>query len=87
VSGKTYLLHIANGGVSDMLNLVIQGHSMMVVEILGYPCKPKLVETLDLHVGQRVGVLITMAQPQGVYWISAIVRGREAVRKGGALLV
>ena len=87
VSGKTYLLHIANGGVSAMLNLAIQGHSMTVVEIDGVPCKPKLVETLDLHVGQRAGVLITTDQPEGVYWISAIVRGRSGIRMGGALLV
>jgi L-ascorbate oxidase len=86
-SDKTYLVHIANGGVSAMLNVAIQNHVMTVVELDGIPCKPLEVSSLDLHVGQRAGVLINTDQPKGVYWISAIVRGRSAVRKGGALLV
>ena len=86
-SGKTYLLHIANGGVSALLNVAIQNHSMTVVELDGIPCKPLVVQTLDLHVGQRAGVLITTNQPADVYWISAVIRGRAGVRKGGSLLV
>jgi L-ascorbate oxidase len=89
VSNTTYLLHIANGGVSAMLNTAIEGHTMTVVEVDGIPCKLQEVVFLDLHVGQRVGVLITTDKPEGAYWISSIVRGRQTdpVRTGGAFLI
>ena len=85
-SGKEYLLRVANGGILSMLNLVIQGHTLTVVEVDGIPCVPKTVSSLDLQAGQRASVLVKADQTPGVYWIDVATRGRTAVRYGSGLL-
>lgn len=85
-TGKTYLLRIANGSILSLLNLVIQGHTLTVVELDGIPVTPKTVSSLDLSAGQRASVLLTADQPPGVYWIDAGTRGRSGVRYGSGFL-
>lgn len=85
-SGKTYLLRIANGGIQSLLNFIIEGHNLTVVELDGHPIKPKTVSSLDIHVGQRAAVLLTANQPSGIYWMDAATSGRSAVRYGSGLL-
>ena len=65
--GTTYLLRVANGGVSAMLNLVIEGHGMTVVELDGRPIVPRVVSSLDLHTGQRAAILIAADQAGGSF--------------------
>jgi L-ascorbate oxidase len=85
-TGKTYLLRVANGSILSLLNLVIQGHTLTVVELDGIPVTPKTVSSLDLSAGQRAAVLLTADQPSGVYWIDAGIRGRSGVRYGSGFL-
>ena len=85
-SGKTYLLRVANGGILSLLNLVIQGHTLTVVELDGIPCIPKTVSSLDLQAGQRASVLVKADQTPGTYWIDVATRGRTSVRYGSGLL-
>ena len=56
--GKTYLFRIANAATLSMFNVAVQGHKMTVVELDGYPVEPQEVDNLDLHSGQKAGVLI-----------------------------
>jgi L-ascorbate oxidase len=69
-----------------MLNVAIQNHTMMVVELDGEPVVPVSVASLDLHVGQRAGVVVVADQAPDVYWISIKVRGRPSVRFGAAVI-
>jgi len=85
-TGKTYLIRVGNGGVSSLLNLIIEGHSFTVVSIDGRYVVPKQLSSIDLHVGQRATILLTADQPAKVYYISAGIRGRIGVRYGTALL-
>ncbi|KAH0450232.1 hypothetical protein IEQ34_020924 [Dendrobium chrysotoxum] len=69
--GKTYLFRISNVGLSLSFNFRMEGHKMKVVEIEGSHTIQNTYETLDVHVGQSIAVLVTLDQPPKDYYIVA----------------
>ncbi|KAJ6678478.1 MULTI-COPPER OXIDASE [Salix viminalis] len=72
--GKTYMFRISNVGMSTSLNFRIQGHSMKLVEVEGSHTVQNMYDSLDVHVGQSVAVLVTLNQAPKDYYIIASSR-------------
>ncbi|XP_031114650.1 L-ascorbate oxidase homolog [Ipomoea triloba] len=72
--GNTYMFRISNVGLSTSINFRIQGHKMKLVEVEGSHVVQNMYDTLDVHVGQSVSVLVTLDQPPKDYLIIASTR-------------
>ncbi|KAI9113525.1 hypothetical protein K1719_015452 [Acacia pycnantha] len=72
--GKTYMFRISNVGLSTSINFRIQGHSLKLVEVEGSHVIQNLYDSLDVHVGQSISVLVTLNQPPKDYYIVASTR-------------
>ncbi|XP_020216553.1 L-ascorbate oxidase homolog [Cajanus cajan] len=75
--GKTYMFRISNVGLSTSINFRIQGHTLKLVEVEGSHTLQNLYDSLDVHVGQSVAVLVTLNQPPKDYYIVASTRFTE----------
>ncbi|MCL7037447.1 hypothetical protein MKW94_017766 [Papaver nudicaule] len=84
--GKTYLLRISNVGLSTSINFRIQNHKMRLVEIEGTHVVQEYYDSLDIHVGQSVAVLIICNQAPKDYYIVASSRFTIPVLKTTARL-
>ncbi|KAH9614389.1 hypothetical protein KSS87_019393 [Heliosperma pusillum] len=73
-TGKTYKYRICNVGLKNSLNFRIQGHKMKVVEVEGSHTVQNVYESLDVHLGQCYGVLVTADQDPKDYYMVASVR-------------
>ncbi|XP_059643449.1 L-ascorbate oxidase homolog [Cornus florida] len=83
--GKTYMFRISNVGLSTSLNFRIQGHKMKLVEVEGSHTVQNLYDSLDVHVGQSVSVLVTLDQPPKDYYIVASTRFTKLILAGAML--
>jgi len=72
--GKTYKYRICNAGIKTSLNFRIQGHTMQLVELEGSHTVQNTYQSLDVHVGQCFGVLVTANQQPKDYYIVASTR-------------
>ncbi|OVA10509.1 Multicopper oxidase [Macleaya cordata] len=72
--GKTYMFRISNVGLSTSFNFRIQGHKMRLVEIEGTHTVQETYESLDIHAGQSVAVLVKLNQRPKDYFIVASSR-------------
>ncbi|KAH0697513.1 hypothetical protein KY290_015385 [Solanum tuberosum] len=72
--GKTYMFRISNVGLKNSINFRIQGHKMRVVEVEGSHVLQNFYDSLDVHVGQSMSVLVTLDQPPKDYYIVASTR-------------
>ncbi|MFS7947712.1 putative L-ascorbate oxidase [Helianthus anomalus] len=72
--GKTYMFRVSNVGLSTSFNFRIQGHKMKLVECEGSNVVQNLYDSLDVHVGQSVSVLVTLDQAPKDYYIVASTR-------------
>ncbi|CAJ2670524.1 unnamed protein product [Trifolium pratense] len=77
--GKTYMFRISNVGLSTSINFRIQGHMLKLVEVEGSHTIQNLYDSLDVHVGQSVSVLVTLNQPPKDYYIVASTRFTQTV--------
>lgn len=77
--GKTYKYRICNVGIKNSLNFRIQGHPMKLVEMEGSHTVQNTYESLDVHVGQCFGVLVTADQEPKDYYIVASTRFTKTV--------
>lgn len=68
------MFRISNVGLSTSINFRIQGHKMKLVEVEGSHVVQNMYDTLDVHVGQSVSVLVTLDQPPKDYLIIASTR-------------
>ncbi|OAY33836.1 L-ascorbate oxidase homolog [Manihot esculenta] len=84
--GKTYMFRISNMGLSTSLNFRIQGHMMKLVEVEGSHTIQNIYDSLDVHVGQSVAVLVTLNQPPKDYYIVASTRFTKQVLTATAVL-
>lgn len=84
--GKTYMFRISNVGLSTSLNFRIQGHTLKLVEVEGSHTVQNIYDSLDVHVGQSVAVLITLNQPPKDYYIVASTRFMRRVLTATAVL-
>lgn len=84
--GKTYMFRISNMGMSTSLNFRIQGHSMKLVEVEGSHTVQNIYDSLDVHVGQSVAVLVTLNQAPKDYYIIASTRFNRKILTTTAVL-
>lgn len=84
--GKTYMFRISNVGLSTSLNFRIQGHKMKLVEVEGSHTLQNIYDSLDIHVGQSVSVLVALDQPPKDYYIVASTRFSKQVLTATAVL-
>ncbi|KAF6985225.1 hypothetical protein CFC21_003117 [Triticum aestivum] len=73
-AAKTYQLRICNVGIKSSLNFRIQGHDMKLVEMDGSHTIQGLYESLDVHVGQCMSVLVDADQKPADYLMVASTR-------------
>lgn len=69
--GKTYKIRVSNVGVATSINFRIQGHSMKLIEVEGSHTLQEMYESLDIHVGQTITVLVTLNGPPKDYYVVA----------------
>ncbi|XP_057768452.1 L-ascorbate oxidase homolog [Salvia miltiorrhiza] len=72
--GKTYMFRVSNVGLATSFNWRIEGHQMKVVEIEGSHVIQNTYDSVDVHVGQTVTVLVSLDQPPRDYRILASTR-------------
>lgn len=77
--GNIYRFRISNVGISTSINFRIQGHMMTLVEVEGSHTLQEVYESLDIHVGQSVTVLVTLKAPVKDYFIVASTRFTKPV--------
>jgi len=83
--GKTYRLHLVNVGALSLFHFWIENHNLTIIEVDGVYVAPYSTAGLDIHVGQRYSVLVTMnANPQFNYPIIAAIDDSEGVLKPNA---
>jgi len=69
-SGKTYRYRVCNVGLRTSINFRIQGHAMKLVEMEGSHTVQNLYDSLDLHVGQCLSVLVeAKSVPKDYYFV------------------
>ncbi|XLU41649.1 hypothetical protein S245_036463, partial [Arachis hypogaea] len=73
-AGKTYKFRVSNVGLTTSINFRIQGHTLKLIEVEGAHTLQDTYESLDIHVGQSVAVLVTLNQPVNGYTIVATSR-------------
>ncbi|CAI0554223.1 unnamed protein product [Linum tenue] len=73
-SCKTYKFRVSNVGLKNTLNFRIQGHTMKLIEVEGSHVVQNMYDSLDVHVGQSVNVLVTLNQAPKDYYIVASTR-------------
>lgn len=80
------MFRISNVGLSTSLNFRIQGHKLKLVEVEGSHVLQNLYDSLDVHVGQSLSVLVTLDQVPKDYYIVASTRFTEIVLTTTAVL-
>lgn len=84
--GKTYKFRISNVGLSTSLNFRIQSHTLKLIEVEGSHTVQNIYDSLDVHVGQSVTVLVTLNQPPKDYYVVASTRFTKTVLTATAIL-
>uniref|UniRef100_A0A1J3D373 L-ascorbate oxidase-like protein n=3 Tax=Noccaea caerulescens TaxID=107243 RepID=A0A1J3D373_NOCCA len=84
--GKIYRFRISNVGISTSINFRIQGHMMTLVEVEGSHILEEVYESLDVHVGQSLTVLVTLKAPVKNYFIVASTRFTKPILTTTAIL-
>ncbi|CAA7035819.1 unnamed protein product [Microthlaspi erraticum] len=72
--GKTYKFRVSNVGIETSINFRIQNHTMTLIEVEGAHTLQESYESLDVHVGQSVTVLVTLKASVRDYYIVASTR-------------
>ncbi|XP_057500611.1 L-ascorbate oxidase homolog [Actinidia eriantha] len=84
--GKTYMFRISNVGLSTSFNFRIEGHIMKLVEVEGSHVIQNTYDSLDVHAGQSLSILVTLDQPVKDYYIVASTRFTKQVLMAAAVL-
>ncbi|KAL0430311.1 UNVERIFIED_CONTAM: L-ascorbate oxidase [Sesamum radiatum] len=84
--GKTYMFRVSNVGLSTSFNFRIQGHKLKLVEVEGSHVLQNMYDSLDIHVGQSVTLLVTLDQSPKDYYIVASTRFTKTVLTATAVL-
>ncbi|XP_042014983.1 L-ascorbate oxidase homolog [Salvia splendens] len=71
-AGKTYRLRVCNVGMRLSVNFRIQGHAMKLVEMEGSHTVQNEYDSMDIHVGQCMSLLVTADQtPKDYYFVAS----------------
>nr|GMD26136.1 L-ascorbate oxidase homolog [Ipomoea batatas] len=68
-AGKTYRYRVCNVGMRMSVNFRFQGHAMTLVEMEGSHTIQNVYDSLDLHVGQCLSVLVTADKEPTDYYL------------------
>ncbi|XP_031123410.1 L-ascorbate oxidase homolog [Ipomoea triloba] len=68
-AGKTYRYRVCNVGMRTSVNFRFQGHAMTLVEMEGSHTIQNVYDSLDLHVGQCLSVLVTADKEPKDYYL------------------
>nr|GMD77460.1 L-ascorbate oxidase homolog [Ipomoea batatas] len=71
---KTYRYRVCNVGLRTSVNFRFQGHPMTLVEMEGSHTIQNVYDSLDLHVGQCLSVLVTANKEANDYYLVATSR-------------
>lgn len=84
--GKTYKFRVSNAGLSTTFNFRIQGHKLKVVEVEGSNILQTVYDSVDVHVGQSLSILVTLDQAPQDYYIVASTRFAKPILNATAVL-
>ncbi|KAL3828848.1 hypothetical protein ACJIZ3_017650 [Penstemon smallii] len=71
-AGKTYRYRVCNVGLRTSVNFRLQGHTLKLVELEGSHTVQNVYDSIDLHVGQCLSVLVTANQaPKDYYFVAS----------------
>ncbi|EXB37211.1 L-ascorbate oxidase-like protein [Morus notabilis] len=84
--GKSYKFRISNVGIATSINVRIQGHTMVLVEVEGSHTIQEAYESIDVHPGQSLAVLVTCHNHIKDYFIVASTRFTKPVLTATAIL-
>lgn len=84
--GKTYKYRICNVGAKYSLNFMIQNHPMKLVEMEGSHVVQVDYDSLDVHVGQCLSVLVTADKEPKDYYMVATTRFAKTILKGKGII-
>ncbi|XP_061360339.1 L-ascorbate oxidase homolog [Gastrolobium bilobum] len=84
--GKTYKYRICNVGLKNSLNFRIQDHPMKLVELEGSHTVQNSYDSLDVHLGQCFGVLVTADKEPKDYYMVATTRFTKTVLHGKGII-
>jgi hypothetical protein len=85
-AGKTYRLRISNVGLQNTLNLMMQDHSMTLVEVEGTHTVQNSYASLDVHVGQSLSVLFDADRPARDYHVVVSTRFTNTTLRSTAVV-
>lgn len=80
------MFRVSNVGISTSLNFRIQGHKLTLVEVEGSHTLQEVYDSLDIHVGQSVAVLVTLLGAPKDYFIVASSRFTKPILTATAIL-
>ncbi|XWS45323.1 hypothetical protein CRYUN_Cryun15aG0126600 [Craigia yunnanensis] len=84
--GKTYKFRITNVGISTSINFRIQGHPMTLIEVEGSHSMQEVYESIDIHAGQSVAVLVNLRASIKDYYIVASTRFTKPILTSTGIL-
>lgn len=84
--GQTYKFRVSNVGIATSINFRIQGHNITLVEVEGCHTLQEVYESLDVHVGQSVTVLVTLQWSPQDYFVVCSSRFTKPILNATALL-
>lgn len=84
--GKTYRFRVLNVGIATSVNIRIQGHSLLLVEVEGSHTVQSTYTSIDVHLGQSYSFLVTADQPPQDYSIIVSTRFTNPVLTTTAVL-
>ena len=86
IPGKTYKYRICNVGLKNTINFRIQNHPMKLVEMEGSHTVQNTYNSLDVHLGQCFGVLVTANQEPKDYYMVASTRFTKSILTGKGIM-
>jgi FtsP/CotA-like multicopper oxidase with cupredoxin domain len=86
LSGKTYKFRVSNVGIATSINFRIQGHVLKLIEVEGAHTLQEIYESIDVHVGQSIAVLVTLNESTKDYFIVASTRFTKPILNTTATL-
>uniref|UniRef100_A0A0D9WT98 Plastocyanin-like domain-containing protein n=1 Tax=Leersia perrieri TaxID=77586 RepID=A0A0D9WT98_9ORYZ len=84
--GRTYRFRVSNVGIATSVNIRIQGHSLLLVEVEGSHTVQSTYTSIDVHLGQSYSFLVTADQPPQDYNIIVSTRFTNPVLTTTAVL-
>ncbi|KAL0959544.1 hypothetical protein HGRIS_011258 [Hohenbuehelia grisea] len=67
--GKRYRLRIINASCQSSAQLLIDGHTLTIIELDGIKVNTRVTDGIDIHPGQRISAVLHANQPIDSYWI------------------